>query len=78
MSNGGERMTPTDLGEQREFSCPGCAARVVIFAGDPPAVAPTVLHPYPTCARYDALETVQHAADYMRDARLKAHPDDLS
>ena len=70
----GDRMTPIDLGEQRTFTCPGCGARVVIFEG-PPA---TVLHPEPTCSRYDALETVQDGADYMRDARLRAHPEQLS
>jgi hypothetical protein len=56
------------------FVCPCCGRVASVADSDPPVV----LHPLPTCARYDAIETLQDAADYMREARAQQHPETFS
>lgn len=57
-----------------EFPCPGCDGRATVFDCDPPQV----LHTMPPCERWIELETGEQIVDYVRDARLKADPRELS
>lgn len=56
-----------------EAPCPGCDARVTITADDPPAI----LHPMPTCKRYDDIDLNDENCfvDFVRDLRAKVAPE---
>lgn len=65
-----EQINRRDV-HQVTIACPGCTGRATIHDSDPPAV----LHTLPTCARYDAIETVDDAVSFMREARAKSNPE---
>lgn len=49
------------------FECPSCGASVVVTE----VPTPMLFHPYPTCERFKAVDTVADGAAYMREAREK-------
>lgn len=64
------------LVESVTFACPGCDRPCTVGTGTDDR--PTVLHPLPTCERFDAIEDSEGLIELMRDARRKALPHSFS